>query len=124
MQLGVWPRSRLSGQTAAFRPQSGPPEGLIHLDVAATDREGKPFSELARDFTLLDNGVPQKMVSCAASNEATDENGWLTEVVLALDEVNLSPVQFELVKEGHQGDCCGGKDSGQLYITSLHHGAN
>ena len=56
MQLGVWPRSRLSGQTAAFRPQSGPPEGLIHLDVAATDREGKPFSGLAaKDFTLLDN---------------------------------------------------------------------
>ena len=37
------------------------PEGIIHLDVAATDREGKPFSGLAgKDFTLADNGVPQE----------------------------------------------------------------
>jgi VWFA-related protein len=80
---------------------NAPPEGLIHLDVAATDREGKPFSGLAaKDFTLLDNGAPQKLVSFAASHEATDENDRLTEVVLVLDEVNLSPVQFELVK-GH-----------------------
>jgi VWFA-related protein len=79
---------------------SNAPRGLIHLDVAATDREGKPFSGLAaKDFTLLDNGVPQKIVSFATSNEATDENERLTEVVLVLDEVNLSPVQFELVKD-------------------------
>jgi hypothetical protein len=32
-----------------------PPEGLIHLDVAATDREGKPISGLAaKDFTLME----------------------------------------------------------------------
>ena len=79
---------------------NAPPEGLIHLDVAATDREGKPFSGLAaKDFRLLDNGVPQKIVSFAASNQATDENERLTEVVLVLDEVNLSPVQLELVKD-------------------------
>jgi hypothetical protein len=79
--------------------QANAPEGLIHLDVAATDREGKPFSGLAaKDFTLMDNGVPQKIVSFAASNEATDENERLTEVVLVLDEVNLSPAHFELVK--------------------------
>ena len=78
---------------------NGPPEGLIHLDVAATDREGKPFSGLAaKDFTLMDNGVSQKIVSFAASNQPTDENERLTEVVLVLDEVNLSPVQLELVK--------------------------
>jgi VWFA-related protein len=77
-----------------------PPEGLIHLDVAATDREGKPFSGLAaKDFTLLDNGVPQKIASFAASNEATDENERLTEVVLVLDEVDLSHLQFETVKD-------------------------
>jgi VWFA-related protein len=75
------------------------PEGIIHLDVAATDREGKPFSALAaKDFALTDNGVPQKIVSFAASNESTDENERLTEVVLLLDEVDLSPAQLELVK--------------------------
>ena len=44
----------------------------------------------------MDNGVPQKIVSFAASNETTDENERLTEVVLVLDEVNLSPVQLNL----------------------------
>jgi VWFA-related protein len=79
---------------------NAPREGLIHLDVAVTDREGKPFSRLAaKDFTLLDNGVPQKIASFAASNEAPDENERLTEVVLVLDEVNLSPAHFELVKD-------------------------
>jgi VWFA-related protein len=78
---------------------NAPPEGLIHLDVAATDREGKPFSGLAsKDFTLLDNGAPQKIVSFAAANEAADEDERLVEVVLVLDEVDLSPVQLELVR--------------------------
>ena len=77
-----------------------PPAGLIHLDVAATDREGKPFSALAaKDFTMLDNSVPQKIVSFAASNQATDENERLTEVVLVLDEVNLSSIQFQFVQD-------------------------
>jgi VWFA-related protein len=85
-----------------FRMQANPPpEGLIHLDVAATDRAGRPVSGLAaKDFTLLDNGVAQKIVSFEASNQATDENERLTEVVLVLDEVNLSNAQFELVREG------------------------
>ena len=79
---------------------NGPPEGLIHLDVVATDRAGRPVSGLAaKDFTLSDNGVTQKIVSFETSNEASDENERLTEVVLVLDEVNLSNVQFELVKE-------------------------
>ncbi len=79
---------------------NAPPEGLIHLDVVAMDRAGRALSGLGvKDFTLLDNGVPQKIVSFEASNKATDENERLTEVVLVLDEVNLSPVQFELVKE-------------------------
>jgi VWFA-related protein len=78
---------------------NGPLEGIIHLDVAATDREGKPFSGLAaKNFTLTDNGVPQKIVSFAASNQPTNEEERLTEVVLVLDEVDLLPLQLELVK--------------------------
>jgi hypothetical protein len=78
---------------------AAPPEGLIHLDVAARDREGRPFSGLAaKDFTLMDDGVAQKIVSFEMSHRATDENEQLTEVVLVLDEVNLSNIQFELVK--------------------------
>jgi VWFA-related protein len=78
---------------------NGHPDGIIHLDVAATDREGNPFSGLAaKDFTLTDNGVPQKIVSFAASNQSKNENERLTEVVLVLDEVDLLPAQLELAK--------------------------
>jgi VWFA-related protein len=77
-----------------------PPEGLIHLDVAATDHEGKPFSGLAaKDFTLMDNGAPQKMISFAASGQPENQDERLTEVVLVLDELNLSPSQLELVEK-------------------------
>jgi VWFA-related protein len=79
---------------------NAPPEGLIHLDVTAADREGRPFSGLAaKDFTLLDNGVAQKIVSFEASTQASDENEGLTELVLVLDEVNLANAQFDLVRD-------------------------
>jgi VWFA-related protein len=78
---------------------NGHPEGIIHLDVAATDPEGKPFSGLAaKDFALTDNGAPQKIISFATSNQPTNENERLTEVVLVLDEVDLFPEQLELAK--------------------------
>jgi VWFA-related protein len=78
---------------------TAPREGLIHLDVSATDHEGKPSSGLAaKDFALLDNGLPQKTLSFAASNEAIEDER-LTEVVLVLDEVNLSQMQFDTVKD-------------------------
>jgi VWFA-related protein len=81
-------------------PANAPPEGLIHIDVTAADRVGRPFSGLAaKDFRLLDNGVAQKIASFEASNQASDENERLTEVVLVLDEVNLSNAQFELIKD-------------------------
>jgi hypothetical protein len=53
----------------------------------------------AKDFTLTDNGVPQKIVSFAASKQPTNENERLTEVALVLDEVELSLVQLELVQD-------------------------
>ena len=64
-----------------------------------TARAGRYTGLAAKDFTLLDNGAPQKIISFEASNKATDENERLTEIVLVLDEVNLSPAHFELVKE-------------------------
>jgi VWFA-related protein len=79
---------------------NAPPEGLIHLDVTAADRVGRPFSGLAaKDFTLLDEGVAQKIASFEASTQGPDENERLTELVLVLDEVNLANAQFDLVKD-------------------------
>jgi VWFA-related protein len=80
-----------------------PPEGLIHLDVAVRDGRGKFVSGLTEnDFTLLDNGAPQKIVTFRSPdrtlNGPTDENERLTEAILVLDRVDLSPVQFTAVK--------------------------
>ena len=79
---------------------NSPREGLIHLDVAATDNKGNPTSGLeAKDFTLTDNGQPQRVISFAASNQhSTNDDARLTEVVLVLDEVNLSSGQLDIVK--------------------------
>jgi VWFA-related protein len=75
-----------------------PREGLIHIDVAATDSKQNPSPGLAaKDFTLTDRGVPQKVISFAAS-DPTNELERLTEVVLVLDEVNLSSQQLALAK--------------------------
>ena len=75
------------------------PEGILHIDVAATDSKGKPVSGLAvRDFTLTDNGVPQQIVSFAASDPTLLQNERLSEVALVLDEVDLMPNQLEILE--------------------------
>ena len=75
------------------------PEGILHIDVAATDSKGKPVSGLAvRDFTLTDNGVPQQIVSFAASDPTLLQNERLSEVALVLDEVDLLPNQLEILE--------------------------
>jgi VWFA-related protein len=52
------------------------------------------------DFTILDNGVPQELASFRSSSDSADVNAELSEVVLVLDQVNLSPVQFDIAKHG------------------------
>jgi hypothetical protein len=55
------PSQGVVSSEASVMLANAPPAGLIHLDVAATDRKAKPVSGLAaKDFTLLDNGMPQK----------------------------------------------------------------
>ena len=49
----------------ALRPEPGatPAQGLIQLDVVATDKSGKPIAGLSQsDFTLLDNNHPASIV--------------------------------------------------------------
>ena len=45
-------------------------KGLIHLDVSVTKADGEPVSGLSReDFELLDEGLPQKILSFHAFSE-------------------------------------------------------
>jgi VWFA-related protein len=83
-------------------PTSNQREGLIHIDVSVKDPKGDSRTGIsAKDFTLLDEGSPAKILSLRAANEdraQDDENERLSEVVLVLDHVNLSDVQFSLVR--------------------------
>jgi VWFA-related protein len=87
---------------SALTPTSNEREGLIHLDVSVKDRNGDARTGLSeKEFTLLDDGAPAKILSFRAANEAGaqgDKSERLSEVVLVLDHVNLSDLQFSLVK--------------------------
>src|SRR5580692_8457352 len=53
----------------AITPTTDEREGLIHLDVAARDKEGKSFGNLAvTDLTLLQDGAATKILSFHGSN--------------------------------------------------------
>jgi VWFA-related protein len=59
------------------------------LDVVVTDKSGKPVSGLEqKDFTLLDNKQPQKILSFEAVAGAAATADSPVEVVLLVDEVN------------------------------------
>jgi len=80
-------------------PTSDEREGLIHLDVAARDENGKAIGDLSgTDLSLLQDGTATNILSFHRSNSA-DENERLSEVYLVLDEVDLSQAQFALVKD-------------------------
>src|SRR3954451_5144493 len=74
----AWPHSALPQPAAAVNaPQNAPrtaterdrAEGLIKLDVLVEDDTGKPVSGLLdSDFSLLEEGRPQKILSFQAFN--------------------------------------------------------
>jgi VWFA-related protein len=76
---------------------SQPSNRQITLDVVVIDKSGKPVSGLKqKDFTLLDNKQPQKILSFeAVQGAATAEPP--VDVVLVVDEVNtnFTNVSFE-----------------------------
>lgn len=65
-------------------------DGRIKLDVVVTDSRGKPVSGLAlKDFTLLDNGQPSKILSFRDPAEAVQQSDPLVEAILVIDTLNL-----------------------------------
>jgi hypothetical protein len=65
-------------------------QGRIRLDVVVTDASGKPVSGLPdKDFTLLDNGQPQKIVSFQAFDGINRQPDPPVEVILVIDELNM-----------------------------------
>src|ERR1039457_240705 len=80
----------LAGAPQKAWPAFVPPKGLISLDVVVTDKWGKPVSGLeAGDFTLLDNGQAEKMVSFQAFDEIAALPTPPAELILVIDAINL-----------------------------------
>ncbi len=75
-----------------------PTQGLIRVDVAVTDKSGKPVTGLLeKDFTLLDNNEQQKIVTFQAFNGGI-QPATSFEVVLVIDELNmLANVRSEMI---------------------------
>jgi len=73
-----------------LRPAPAPEQGRIHLDVVVTDKSGKPVSGLElKDFTLLDNKQPARIVSFQAIEATVQRAEPPVAVILLLDGVNL-----------------------------------
>jgi VWFA-related protein len=71
-------------------PNSDAPEGLLKLDVVVTDQSGRPATGLAaKDFTLLDNGQPSKIVSFHAFDGIAAKPDPPVEVILVIDELQV-----------------------------------
>jgi VWFA-related protein len=80
--------------TLSPRTEPAPPvdagEGRIHLDVVVTDKAGKAIPGLElKDFTLLDDNRPGKILSFHAIDPVAQAASRPVEVVLLLDAVNL-----------------------------------
>ena len=76
------------------RPSLDATEGVIRLDVVVTDKSGKAVTGLeAKDFTLLDNGQPSRIVSFHAFDGVVTRPDPPVEVVLVVDNMSLSGPQ-------------------------------
>jgi len=80
-----------SAHAASSVPALKAVQGLMKLDVVVTDAAGKPVTGLeAKDFTLLDNGEPGKIVSFQAFDGAQAKPDPPVELILILDAINLT----------------------------------
>jgi VWFA-related protein len=89
------PPATAAPQTPAVVPQveqltPGHEGGRITLDVVVTDKSGTPVSGLElKDFTLLDNKLPAKILSFQAIDGTVLKPGPRVEVAIVIDAVNL-----------------------------------
>lgn len=108
------PQSETSAepQTSALaqQPLSGSDEvrGLISLDVVVTDNSGKPVSGLRReDFSLLDNGEPQKIISFREFDGSSTQTDPLVRVILVIDTIKTPEYLASFERGQSRGSCVG-----------------
>jgi len=72
----------------------------MHLDVVVTDASGKPVAGLElKDFQLLDNNRPQKIVSFHASDGTAGKAGSQVAIFLVMDTVNSGLVNVSSMRD-------------------------
>jgi VWFA-related protein len=72
----------------------------MKLDVVVTDKSGKPVPGLdLKDFTLLDNNQPTKILSFRPIDEAAHKAHPPVEVILVIDTVNETHQQVAFVRQ-------------------------
>jgi VWFA-related protein len=97
-QLEVASPSAPQPATSAAVPAAA--EGRIHLDVVVTDQSGKPVSGLElKDFTLLDNNQPAKILSFRPVDQTAHKARPPTEVILVIDTLNETHQQVAFVRQ-------------------------
>ena len=85
------------GPTQPTSPASDAAQGLINLDVVVTDNSGKTISGLGpKDFTLLDNHQPQKILSFHSFDGVSAKPDPPVEVILVVDTIKMP---FDLAAE-------------------------
>ena len=81
---------RGQGPTQPTSPASDAAQGLISLDVVVTDNSGKTISGLGpKDFILLDNHQPQKILSFHSFDGVSAKPDPPVEVILLIDTINM-----------------------------------
>jgi hypothetical protein len=76
--------------TSVSTPIYDAEEGMIKVDVVVTDRAGKPISGIAaKDFTLLDNGQPEKILTFHGFDEISNTAAPPVKVILLVDALSL-----------------------------------
>ncbi len=93
-----------AGAAAQSEPASAPlaenSEGRIKLDVVVTDKPGKPVSGLEmKDFSLMDNKQPAKILSFHAVDGTVQPADPPVEVILVIDTVNLPYLEVAFARQ-------------------------
>ncbi|MGA3161756.1 MAG: VWA domain-containing protein [Terracidiphilus sp.] len=89
-----------ASQSATATPAPGIAEGRIHLDVVVTDKSGKPVPGLElKDFTLLDNNQPAKILSFRPVDQTAHKARPPVEVILVIDALNETHQQVAFVRQ-------------------------
>jgi VWFA-related protein len=89
---------RTNAQTSPPAVSSTKEEGLIKLDVLVNDSSGKPVSGLhSNDFSLLENGQPNRIVSFHAFDGVSAQAESPAEVIVVIDMLQL-PVSLTMME--------------------------